>query len=168
MVDLTVSELAHAIAPTISGRHADPELLLIRRVRHWTLAGVLTPLGGAHSGTGRHRLYSPETVYSAAVINSLVELGLPIGVLKFVADALAGIPRTSIDPWFDLWRSAIGGNRSVFLTLGLSIPPPGSGKSFTGGMMIDDEAEFLCGAGRMQEGVWVNLTRLFQKIVPLG
>jgi hypothetical protein len=50
----TVGEMAARISRT---RAADEVAAITRQLRNWTVLGLLTPIGGRHEGTGRHRLY---------------------------------------------------------------------------------------------------------------
>ena len=88
------------------------EALLIRRIRHWTLCGILPASCGTQVGTGRMRRYSQDTVPLARVLNKLAGWGLSIGMLKDVADYLA-----TADGWSDasdawLWI-ALGDHRAI-------------------------------------------------------
>ena len=48
--ELTVSELARAVAPTADAAEISR---IIRQLRHWTLTGVLSLAGTVHTGAGR-------------------------------------------------------------------------------------------------------------------
>jgi hypothetical protein len=137
MPDLvTVSELADLVA---RGARSSQSLIL-RRLRHWTLVDVLSPKGERHTGVGHHREYERETVYLAALLNELADMGAPLGVVKQASDSirklasgkraapvvlagshvkgagLAGageLPKDTESP-VDLWRAAIDGSRRVF------------------------------------------------------
>ena len=78
---LTVRALAEAIRPRAD---EDAIAFVSRRIRHWTLAGALETIGEARSGVGRHRRYTREAAYFAAVLDALADLGLPIDALKKV------------------------------------------------------------------------------------
>jgi hypothetical protein len=56
----SVSDLARIVARVVSfpEKPAERDIdLAIRRLRGWTLAGALVPIGDPHAGTGRHRQY---------------------------------------------------------------------------------------------------------------
>ena len=80
-----VAEIAARLGPK-SERQRD---LWLRRLRHWSLTGVLDPVGRRHTGTGHHRLYNTETLHIAAVLMRLADLGVPLGPLKVIAGGLA-------------------------------------------------------------------------------
>jgi hypothetical protein len=82
---LTVRDLAEAIRP---GAPEDEIVFVTRRIRHWTLAGALQTVGEVHSGVGRHRRYSTDAVYFAAILDALADGGLPLEALKLVAEQL--------------------------------------------------------------------------------
>jgi hypothetical protein len=124
----TVAEIASAIT-TASAESWRPRLtvsdagfanlvseekaVLIRRIRHWTLAGALLPIGSAHAGTGRHRRYGIEAIYEATILNKLAEWSVSIGVLKTVATTLRQY-RARGDGR-RLWSEAVAGRETVFL-----------------------------------------------------
>jgi hypothetical protein len=58
------------------------------RIRHWTREGLLVPIHQRHSGTGRHRGYSPDVTYEAAILNALVTAGLQVVSRPYVIAAL--------------------------------------------------------------------------------
>jgi hypothetical protein len=112
------SAKSHQATAKISGaRLADigneDKATIIRRIRHWTLAGALLPIGATHSGTGRHRRYGSESVYEAALLNRLAEWSLPIGVLKAIATVLR--QDRARGEFKALWDEAIAGHSVVFL-----------------------------------------------------
>lgn len=82
---LTVRDLAEAIRPDAP---EDEVVFVTRRIRHWTLAGALQTVGEVHSGVGRHRRYSTDAVYFAAILDALADGGLPLEALKLVAEQL--------------------------------------------------------------------------------
>ena len=83
----SVSQLAERVAPTADESEV---ARIIRQLRHWTLTGVLMTLGATHTGAGRHRRYSGDAVYVAAVLIELSRLGLPVGALHLVSLGLLG------------------------------------------------------------------------------
>src|SRR5688572_3304914 len=86
---LTVSEIAERVAKSsVFAEVSDRREVVLRRIRHWTTAGALPSEGDPHSGTGRHRTYSPQTIYLASVLNVLADTGLPLEMLKAASDAV--------------------------------------------------------------------------------
>ncbi len=86
----SVSQLAQRVAPTADKAEV---ARITRQFRHWTLTGVLRPLGATLTGAGRHRRYSGDAVYVAALMIELARLGLPVGTLHLVAMELMVILR---------------------------------------------------------------------------
>jgi DNA-binding transcriptional MerR regulator len=58
------------------------------RLRNWTLQQMLLPARKLHEGTGRHRLYAEDDVYSAALLYALTDLGLDISTVRHLVDGL--------------------------------------------------------------------------------
>jgi DNA-binding transcriptional MerR regulator len=113
---LTVGEMGISLAPLIGGDTAQA----IRRVRHWTNAGLLHPEDAVHSGTGRHRRYSYDQLYRAAILLELSRFSIPVGVLEEAiewADFRRSemIEREKIDPF----EVAVSGNQVVRLVFTL-------------------------------------------------
>jgi DNA-binding transcriptional MerR regulator len=100
---LTVSELASCLAWGKAQRRHD---LYLRRLRHWTAAGILQPVGALYPGTGQSRQFDPEQVYHAAVLFKLADHGLSIGFIKAIADVLAQTLRRADQG--ELWEEAKG------------------------------------------------------------
>jgi DNA-binding transcriptional MerR regulator len=80
---LTVSDLAVALAP-IAPNVANT----VQRIRHWTRENALRPAEFEHGGPGRHRRYSADAVYSAAVLHVMTSAGLPVSHSRFMTDAM--------------------------------------------------------------------------------
>ncbi len=158
MEALTVSELAERVAP--AGDKAAIERIT-RQLRHWTLNQVLEPVGGLHTGPGRHRRYSAESVYMAALIVELSDMGFPIGLLsavvKGVKFSFTG-PRRK-DP--HLWRRAIEGKGQVLLHFS---PQFRDGEHLDTRMklrLVDPKGGFDFSKHEHDSHVIVNLTQLF-------
>lgn len=102
---ITVSQLAEQISdPEIGGRYDRNRIL--RQLRHWTASGVLKPIGGAHTGIGRHRRYGEECALTGAILIELAALGLQVGTLLSAATAIADtVARTPIAGWRERLRS---------------------------------------------------------------
>jgi len=80
---LTVSDIAAAlapIAPDVAGT--------VQRIRHWTREQALRPAELEHAGPGKHRRYSGDAVYNAAVLHVLTGAGLPVSHSRFLKDAM--------------------------------------------------------------------------------
>jgi hypothetical protein len=90
---LTVGQIVEqlsAVAP-------DP-VAISERIRHWTREGILVPVDQHHAGTGRHRRYSSDTGYEAAVLNSLANAGLHLVSRPYIQDALRHA-RAALQKW---------------------------------------------------------------------
>src|SRR5580693_6683889 len=99
---LTVSELTAACKPPDEVTHS----LWLRRVRDYSNVGIL-PATRQHGGTGRHRLFSPDTIYATAVLLRLADLGIPIGNLRSLARLINAPRRTAVERGFrQFWRAA--------------------------------------------------------------
>jgi DNA-binding transcriptional MerR regulator len=99
---LTVAELAEVIVRQVVGERTAP---VIRRLRHWTLAGILKPIGAAHSGSGHHRRYSRDSIPIAAVLNWLANRGLSITMLDAIGKTLPFLSKHQSE----LWKQATSG-----------------------------------------------------------
>jgi hypothetical protein len=75
---LTVSQIAELIKRPDADKAA-----VIERLRSWTADRLIEPVGDPNPGTGRRRLYDDATVYDAAILNTLADLGLPVGGQRF-------------------------------------------------------------------------------------
>ena len=51
---------------------------LVAKIRHWTREGLLQPRPMELRGTGRHRLYDPDTAYLACVLDVVSGMGVQI------------------------------------------------------------------------------------------
>jgi len=115
-IDYTVSELADRVGAK-SPQQRD---LWLRRLRHWTTMGVLTPVGDQHTGTGHARRYGEDALYTAAALLRLGDLGLPIGSIKAVARYIAD-QRVEDSAFEGLWQDAKnplpGAKAPVFLAV---------------------------------------------------
>lgn len=156
----SVAELAHAAVPDESDHE-----LLIRRIRHWTLAGVLAPIGQTHAGTGRHRRYANGTKYLCAILNLLSDWSLPVGVLQSVASELAR-ERTSNENQEPLWKAAIAGSEMVFLVIYHSDSADRNARGEPGLAIVtlEPEAEAVRILREMPGAIFVNLTLCFELI----
>lgn len=80
------------VAAIISGSN-DPKVIdrVVRQVRYWTNDGFLNPVGGKHTGSGRHREYNAHEVKKAAVIAELVRHGVSVSKLCPFEEYLDGL-----------------------------------------------------------------------------
>lgn len=158
---LSVSEIAARVA-----RRERPgdEARLTRQIRHWTMTGVLAPIGEAFTGTGRHRRYSEETVYVVAVLAEIAGLGVSITGLKAASDRLYQNVNSP------LWRTAKKGDREVHL---LDCYELSGNKTWRPGLVahasvylftVDDCAELFGDEQIPICGIHINLTGLFSRI----
>ena len=83
---------------------------LTRHIRHWTSMDLLKPEGAKHTGTGRSREYSADTIRRAAVLVELAKWRVPMTVL---ADAFA----TFTDDSQDEWEEAVTDDGPVYLAM---------------------------------------------------
>ena len=88
MEQFTVSAVARAVAPNADEAEISR---IIRQLRHWTLTGVLRLAGTVHTGAGRHRKYSGDAIYVAAVMVELARMGLPVGALSSLSTRIISI-----------------------------------------------------------------------------
>lgn len=94
---LSVAELAGIIDP----RPGPDRVATVERLRHWSAVGLLEPTNDRNPGTGRKRAYSPDAIYSAALLNALANLGLSIGMLRHHVVDLAAAERAR-----EQWKTA--------------------------------------------------------------
>ncbi len=166
----SVSQLAQRVAPTAD----ESELARItRQLRHWTLTGVLRPLGATHTGAGRHRRYAGDAVHVAALQIELSRLGLPVGALHLVSLGIMGILRPikrgdGKGPMGEdearLWQRAITGEGTIHLTFNVRVDAEGAKEV---GLALYDVDE-LPAASRIAEGhvsaIVADLTQLFEPL----
>jgi MerR HTH family regulatory protein len=101
---LTVGQIVEqvgAVAPDLAAAVSE-------RIRHWTREGLLVPIDQHHAGTGRHRRYSSDTSYDAAILNALASAGLHLVSRPYIQVALSharGVLRT--------WRQAISAGHKL-------------------------------------------------------
>lgn len=165
--DYSVSELAQIVAPVASFPKAPTEAdveLAIRRLRHWTLAGALKPIGEPHSGTGKHRRYDDAAIYSAAVLTALAENDQPIGTLIAVGLLIRNLsgPKPLIaGKTLALWNRALARDGEVFLVMGAGPRMRGQETaSNIHGLLLREQFQELL----LPSGVFVNLTNVFSRL----
>jgi len=105
----TLKQVVAAIAP-----HAEPaeREKTARQVRHWTLLGLLVPLGAKHTGTGTSRRYGPLEIVKAAILRELSRYG--VGVTHLGEDFSGWITDLARR---EEWAIAEAGERPVFLVM---------------------------------------------------
>jgi hypothetical protein len=164
--DYSVSELAQIVAPVASFPKAPTEAdveLAIRRLRHWTLAGALTPIGEPHSGTGKHRRYDDSAIYSAAVLTALAENDQPIGTLIAVGQLIRNLsgPKPLIaGKMLVLWNQALARDGEVFLVMGAGAKEGQQTAPNIYGLLLRPQFQELL----LPSGVFVNLTSVFSRL----
>jgi DNA-binding transcriptional MerR regulator len=78
---MTIGEMAERLRPIA------PDLKATTiRLRHWTTQMMLLPVEKLHEGTGKHRLYAADDLYSAAYLHTLTELGLNTSTVRNLID----------------------------------------------------------------------------------
>jgi hypothetical protein len=82
---LTVGQIVEQLGPAAP----DAAAAMTERIRHWTREGLLLPVDQHHAGTGRHRRYSPDTSYEAAVLKALASAGLHLVSRPYIQAALS-------------------------------------------------------------------------------
>lgn len=104
----SVRELVDHLAPE---GDEEEKLRLLRQVRHWTNADLLTPLGGKNTGTGTSRKYGPDEVRKAAILRELSRFGLTVTKLEGMGEYLDYLAEG------DEWRDAVTGKRAIYLEM---------------------------------------------------
>jgi hypothetical protein len=112
---MTVSELAEFITAS-----SDPAEIarVTRRLRHLTTVGALDTAGEVHTGAGRHRLYGTDSTAAAAILVTLGDMGMSVGILKQAATAIRmtmaipDLPGMSRTPKY--WEAAVNGEPMLF------------------------------------------------------
>jgi len=107
---MTVSEIAERLRPIAPDVEAT-----ITRLRHWTTQLMLLPVQQLHQGTGKHRLYAADDVYSAAILHVLTSFGLTVSAVRPLVDGLSKA-RFAAPKWKEkrgplylaVWRRAPG------------------------------------------------------------
>jgi hypothetical protein len=90
---LTVGQIVEQLGPLA------PDVAAVSaRIRHWTREGLLLPVTQHHAGTGRHRRYSPDASYEAAILNALATVGLQLVSRPYIEDALSQA-RAALQEW---------------------------------------------------------------------
>jgi DNA-binding transcriptional MerR regulator len=74
---MTIGEMAERLRPIAPDVKAT-----IIRLRHWTMQMMLLPVEKFREGTGKHRLYAANDLYSAALLHTLTEFGLNTSAVR--------------------------------------------------------------------------------------
>jgi hypothetical protein len=126
------------------------------RIRHWTKIGLLRPIRQHRSGTGRHRRYSPEACFEAAILNALASVGLELVSRSYVQNALSQ-SREALRKWHK--ASDLGRELPLFFLVILEDMTRTGGEPTVsiseGAIKIDPAAETM---------IVVNLSRLFSHV----
>jgi len=167
--DLTVSDLARFIAPLVSHPREPTEEdveFAIRRIRNWTVAGALKPIGDPHSGSGKHRRYDESSVYIAATLSVLADTDQSIGTLLTVASLirnLFGDMPLLAGTIIERWNEAVNGTAEVFLVLSSVVGRGDARQRATAQILVPlnglTEALQEC-----RSAVSVNLTAIFAQL----
>ena len=151
---LTVGEIAeqlHPIAPNTSAT--------IERIRHWTKIGLLRPVRHRRSGTGRHRHYSPDASFEAAILNALASVGLELVSRSYVQNALSEA-REALRKWHQ--AKDLGHELPLFFLVILQNVTRTSGEPTVsiseGTIKLDPAAETM---------IVINLSQLFSHVQPM-
>ena len=153
----TVKQLAARLRPL----RDDPDRArLVRRIRHWTLVGLLPTDGDLHVGEGRHRRYQPDTAFTVALLEELARHDLGVGSLKAVMFALAAYRALRTRDDRDPIGEAMRGERSVAAWFSVSEAPDGWGIGVQ--MMVDPPGLDL--PDSVTSALVVNLTKVFSRV----
>jgi hypothetical protein len=90
---LTVGQIVKQLWP-----FAPDAAAMSERIRHWTREGLLLPIDQHHPGTGRHRRYSSDATYEAAILNALATAGLQLVSRPYIQTAL-NQARSALQKW---------------------------------------------------------------------
>jgi hypothetical protein len=149
---LTVGQLVEAAAPPAERFRP----LWLRRARDLSSIGALPAVRQPHEGTGRHRLYSVDTVYLAALLFRMGDLGVPIGYLARIARLITKPRRVEREREFQaFWREAKAMTNPQDAHIAIQ-PAPGVGTFY--------EKSF--GPIAVKDGAWavINLTHTFRQL----
>jgi hypothetical protein len=163
------------IAPLVSNSREPSEEdieFAIRRIRNWTVAGALVPVGDHHSGSGKHRRYDDSSVYIAATMSVLADADQSIGVLLAVARLIRNLfgdnPLINLfgdNPliagnMLDRWNSAVRGESDIFLMVNPG-PTRGQPREIASAQVLVSRDEVDEVLRQWRTGVFVNLTTAF-------
>jgi len=115
---LTISDLVDCAGPPNEAIRS----AWLRRARYYAQNGLLSTDGPLHAGSGKHRRFSEETAFLAALLFRLGSAGLPLPVLAAVAHSIKiELKDPSSSLFKDAWEAAKTG-QDVHLGLRFSDP----------------------------------------------
>jgi DNA-binding transcriptional MerR regulator len=140
---LTVSEVVDCCAPP----NDELRTTWLRRLRDWSNIGLLEISGRHREGTGRHRLYSLDAVYVAAVLLRMADLGVPVSYLARIARLIQRPTRTKPEQEFRrFWAEAKKVDREEDAYFAIKPEPRGVRTFYKNGwgpLAIDDDAAWV-------------------------
>lgn len=165
---LTVKQLAKRIAPSAEREEVERT---IRQLRHWTASRALIPVGGVHTGPGRHRRYAEDQVYIGAVLAEMASYGLPIGMLWLVSMTLHSFltppsehPKMAgLHEAHKLWNQAVAGHGRVYLRFCGKVGDDPEHIS-DGGIRLFDPEDVLAVPRDKASAFVVDLTKVFARL----
>jgi hypothetical protein len=94
-----VTLLASDIAKAIQHPNADP-IATLTKIRNWSKTGALKPIGDPHPGGGKALRYSDGAILDAALIQELVNAGVPTVEVGQVLENIKGAEPQIFAPEF--------------------------------------------------------------------
>jgi hypothetical protein len=156
--DLSLAELAEAVT---AGAPDDMNLVM-RRVRHWTVAGIMPTEGEVHAGTGRHRRYPRSSVHLTLVLTRMADFGLSIGLLKMTSmvlqSASMGMGRGK------RWQEAVTGKREIYCLFAADKSSASQTITDAANNALLTEEQIIERMKKSEAGILINLTALFRGI----
>jgi hypothetical protein len=95
---ITVSELVDRAAPPTD----DHRILWLRRARLWSVSGIL-PVAAPQATVRKHRAYSEDAIFLAAVLFRIADLGITTRILQMISATLQEADKRS-SAFARLWR----------------------------------------------------------------
>lgn len=143
---LTVSELAEACAPINDEYEFDDNKFTVwtRRLRHWSVLDILPKKYIRHADeAGRHRLYSADLVYIAAVLLRIAGMGISVKLISKISHELQKAIDIKNSKFSEFWLAALEKQDSIIENYILSI-------------WIADEMSFIYIDGLIEKGDNIN------------
>jgi hypothetical protein len=150
---LTVGQIVEQLGAVAS----DSAAAISERIRHWTREGLLIPVDQHHAGTGRHRRYSSDISYEAAVLNSLANAGLQLVSRPYIQDALRHA-RAALQRWR---QAIIAGHKLPLFFLVISYEPTRVGSE----PIVSIHEGVVNHAPAAEIMIVVNLSQLFLRML---
>ena len=160
---LSVKQLAERLAPLKD----DPDRArTVRRIRHWTLTGLLPTSGDLHVGSGQSRSYEPHTAYQVALLEELSRYDLSVGQLKAIMTTIIANRAIQARDGDDAIGAAMRGERKVVAWFALGEADYHSSSSgplqaVLGGV---DQANFET-PDEASSAIVLNLTKVFSRVL---